>query len=86
MHIIKYATQCILRVSQNHYFMFFTHFISSVGLCDNGKRDVSISAIILIQIILINDIISIMLSAKKLVLCVSRSETKLVLIMMEHFL
>ena len=44
-----------------------------VGLCDNGKSDISISAIIFYRFISINDIISIMLSAKNLVLSVSSS-------------
>ena len=35
-----------------------------LGLCDNGKSDISISAIIFYRFISINDIISIMLSAK----------------------
>ena len=45
----------------------------TLGLCDNGKSDISISAIIFYRFISINNIISIMLSAKNLVLSVSSS-------------
>ena len=48
-------------------------FKFTVGLCDNGKSDISISAIIFYRFISIYDIISIMLSAKYLVLSVSSS-------------
>ena len=48
-------------------------FKFTVGLCDNGKSDISISAIIFYRFISIYDIISIMLSAKHLVLSVSSS-------------
>ena len=48
-----------------------------LGLCDNGKSDISISAIIFYRFISINDIISIMQSAKNLVLSVSSSNLNL---------
>ena len=44
-----------------------------LGLCNNGKSDISISAIIFYRFISIDDIILIMLSAKNLVLSVSSS-------------
>ena len=44
-----------------------------LGLCDNEKSDILISVIIFYRFISINDIISIMLSAKNLVLSVSGS-------------
>ena len=42
-----------------------------LGLCDNGKSNISMHAIIIVQIILTSNIILIMLSTKYLVLGVS---------------
>ena len=56
-----------------NYILHIIYICLCVGLCDNGKSDISISAIIFYRFISINDIISIMLSAKNLVLSVSSS-------------
>ena len=73
---LLYSTTVLYDTVGHSVYMYDAYMhprIYVLGLCDNGKSDISISAIIFYRFISIEDIISIMLSAKNLVLSVSSS-------------